>query len=528
MLLSVPAKAHKGKHTKERAKAGVLKTMRYWKHWGHWRHWIGAVALGAGLAVSAAAGATSKTDVVIAMTLEPPHLDPTAGAAGAIDQVVYANVFEGLTRIDAQGRVKPALAERWAIEDDGLTYRFILRKGVRFHNGAALQASDVVFSLNRAMAEGSENAQKGLFSAIDSVEAPDSRTVVIRLNRRQGLFLWNLGWGDAVIVDPGSADTNKTNPVGTGPFRFESWTRGDSIELVRNPDYWGEPVALERATFKIIANPAAQVAALLAGDVDAIPGGNAPEAVVQFEADPRFTVMRGTTEGEVILAMNHRRPLLRDVRVRKAIQHAIDRQAIIDGAMFGFGTPIGSHFAPHNPAYIDLTGVTPYDPEKARALLARAGVEPGTKLVLKLPPPTYARRGGQIVAAQLAAVGFEVEQVPVDWGQWLSEVFKGNRDFDLTIVAHTEPLDIGIYARDDYYFGYDNPAFKALMKEIESVSDPARRNALYQKAQRILAEDAVSGFLFQLPNLTVVRSGLKGMWRNAPVQATDLAAVRWE
>lgn len=493
------------------------------------KHWIGAAILGAGLALSAGTGpAAAKTGVTVGITLEPPHLDPTAGAAAAIDEVVYANIFQGLTRIDAQGLVKPALAERWVIEDDGLIYRFVLRAGVTFHDGATLEASDVKFSLERAMAEESENAQKGLFSAIASVEAPDDRTVVVRLNRKEGLFLWNMGWGDAVIVDPASADTNKTNPVGTGPFKFDSWNRGDEIKLVRYQKYWGEPVALERATFKVIADPAAQVAALLAGDIDAMPNTGAPETIAQFEADPRFTVMRGTTEGETILAMNHRRPLLQDVRVRKAIQHAIDRQAIVDGAMFGFGTPIGSHFAPHSPAYADLTGVTPYDPVKAKELLAEAGVEPGTKLVLKLPPPTYARRGGEIVAAQLAAVGFDVEQVPVDWGQWLSQVFKDNHDFDLTIVSHTEPLDIGIYARDDYYFGYDNPDFKALMKEIEGVADPAQRNTLYKKAQRILADEAVNGFLFQLAKVAVVRADLKGLWANAPIQATDLTAARWE
>jgi peptide/nickel transport system substrate-binding protein len=472
--------------------------------------------------------ASAKTGVVLVITLEPPHLDPTAGAPAAIDEVVYANLFEGLTRIDALGQVKPALAERWVIEDDGLTYRFILRKGVTFHDGASFEASDVKFSFERAMAEESENAQKSLFSAVESIEAPDPQTVVIKLTRKEGLFLWNLGWGDAVIVDPASADTNKTNPVGTGPFKLDSWARGDSIRLVRNPAYWGTKPAIDSVTFKVIADPAAQVTALLAGDVDAVPNIGAPESVAQFQADQRFVVTQGTTEGETILAMNERRPLLQDVRVRKAIQHAIDRQAVVDGAMFGFGTPIGSHFAPHNPAYTDLTEVTAYDPEKAKALLAEAGVAPGTKLVLKLPPPTYARRGGEIVAAQLKAVGFEIEQIPVDWGQWVSEVFKGDHDFDLTIVSHTEPLDIGIYARDDYYFGYDNPAFKALMTKIDTVADPAGRNTLYKEAQRMLADDAANGFLFQLAKVTVQRKGLKGLWQNAPIQANDMTGVRWE
>lgn len=491
------------------------------------RKLLGIAMVGMALLVGATA-AQARTGVTLGITLEPPHLDPTAGAAAAIDEVVYANVFEGLTRIDAQGRVKPALAERWVIEDGGLTYRFILREGVEFHDGAAFDSSDVKFSFDRAMAEDSENAQKQLFSAVVSVEAPDARTVVIKLSRKEGQFLWNLGWGDAVIVDPASAETNKTAPVGTGPFKFVEWVQGDSIRLTRFSKYWGKQPALERATFKVIKDAAAQVAALLAGDIDAVPNIGAPEAVAQFQADPNFDVLIGTTEGETILSMNHRRPLLADVRVRKAIQHAIDRQAIVDGAMFGFGTPIGSHFAPHSPAYTDLTDVAPHDPEMAKTLLAEAGVAPGTKLVLKLPPPTYARRGGEIVAAQLEAVGFSVDQIPVDWGQWLGEVFKENRDFDLTIVSHTEPLDIGIYAREDYYFGYDSPAFRELMGQIDSVADPAQRNTLYKNAQRMLADDAVNGFLFQLAKIAVVRKGLAGMWANAPIQANDLTGARWE
>ncbi|NMM45086.1 ABC transporter substrate-binding protein [Rhodospirillaceae bacterium KN72] len=487
-----------------------------------------AILLGLTLGPAVQTPAQAKTGLIMGVTLEPPHLDPTAGAPAAIDEIVYANVFEGLTRIDAQGQVKPGLAERWVIEDDGMTYRFILRPGVTFHDGAALEASDVKFSFERAVADDSENAQKGLFSAIDSIEAPDDKTVILKLNRKEGLLLWNLGWGDAVIVDPASAADNKTHPIGTGPFKFVDWTQGDQVRLTRNPDYWGTAAALDAATFKFIPDPAAQVAALLAGDVDVIPNIGAPEAVAQFQADPRFQVLVGTTEGETILAMNQRRPLLQDVRVRRAIQHAIDRQAVIDGAMFGFGTPIGSHFAPHSPAYTDLTGVTPYDPEKAKALLAEAGVAPGTKLVMKLPPPVYARRGGEVVAAQLQAVGFDVDQIPVDWGQWVSEVFKGDHDFDLTIVSHTEPLDIGIYARDDYYFGYDNPAFKELMLKIDGVSDPAQRNTLYKEAQRMLADDAVNGFLFQLAKVAVAKKELKGLWANAPIQANDLTGVKWE
>ncbi len=463
----------------------------------------------------------------LGMVLEPPHLDPTAGAAAAIDEVVYANVFEGLTRIDRDGVVQPALAESWVVSDDGLTYRFTLRDGATFHDGSEFDADDVVFSFERAMAEDSTNAQKGLFEPIDKVTADGSHQVTVTLKRPTGHFLFNLGWGDAVIVAPESAADNKATPVGTGPFKFDRWVKGDRIELVRYDDYWGEPVRLARATFQIVPDPAAAMAAMMAGDLDAFPNFPAPENMAQFERDPRFTVKIGTTEGETILAINNGRPPLDDLRVRRAIAHAIDREAIIDGAMFGYGTPIGSHFAPHHPAYVDLTGVYPHDPEKARALLAEAGYRDGLRLTLKLPPPSYARRGGEIIAAQLAEVGVAVEIIPVEWAQWLEQVFKG-KDYDLTIVSHTEPMDIEIYSRgSDYYFDYQKPEFKALIETLAETTDQNARNQILADAQRMLAEDSVNAFLFQLAKHGVWNARLEGLWENSPVQANDLTEVHW-
>jgi peptide/nickel transport system substrate-binding protein len=474
-----------------------------------------------GLTVGSA-NAQSKNSLTIGVTLEPPHLDPTAGAAAAIDETVYANVFEGLTRIDQNGAIQPQLAESWTVSDDGLVYTFNLKRDVTFHDGTSFEASDVVFSFDRARAGDSVNAQKALFAAIETVEATDPMTVKVTLSRPEGSLLFNLGWGDAVIVAPESAATNKTSPVGTGPFKFSRWVKGDRVELVAvAPD-----APIQKATFRFMSDPSAQVAALKAGDIDAATNLNAPEALLAFQADRNFEVAIGTTEGETILSINNTRAPLDDVRVRRAIAHGIDRKAIIDGAMFGFGTPIGSHFAPHHPAYVDLTGTYPHDPAKARALLAEAGVT-DLALTLKLPPPAYARRSGEIVAAQLKEVGITVEIVPVEWAQWLEQVFRGD-DFDLTIVSHTEPLDIGIYARDKYYFNYDSPAFKAVIKRLNATSDPVARNALLAVAQDIVAVDAVNGFMFQLARLGVWRKGLKGMWRNAPVQAIDITGVRWE
>jgi peptide/nickel transport system substrate-binding protein len=469
---------------------------------------------------------SQQTDLTIALQLEPPHLDPTSAAAGAIDSVLYSNVFEGLTRFMSDGSVVPGLAKSWDISEDGLTYTFHLQEGVSFHDGTSMDASDVKFSLDRARAEDSTNAQKALFADIAEVTVIDPATVEVTLSKPNGNFLFNMAWGDAVIVAPESIDDIKTAPVGTGAFKFTQWVNGDRIELERNADYWGEAPALSAATFKFISDPTAAFAAMMAQDIDAFAGFPAPENLPMFEADPRFQVLVGSTEGETILSTNNKMPPLDNVKVREALSHAIDRQAIIDGAMFGLGTPIGTHFAPHNPDYVDLTAKSAYDPELAKSLLAEAGYPEGFTTTLKLPPPSYARRGGEIIAAQLRAVGIETEITNLEWAQWLEEVFRG-KDFGLTIVSHTEPMDIGIYARPDYYFQYDNPAFQELMTTLNATTDPAERSKLLAEAQTIISDDYVNGYLFQLAFPTVADAKLTGLWTNAPTQATDLTGVSW-
>ena len=478
-----------------------------------------ALVLGAG-------AAQAEGSITLAMQLEPPHLDPTSAAAQAIDSVVYSNIFEGLTRFMGDGSIVPGLASSWDISADGLTYTFHLAPGVSFHDGTAMDGEDVKFSLDRARAEDSTNAQKALFAGITDVTVIDAVTVQVTLAEPNGNFLFNMAWGDAVIVAPESIDDITTNPIGTGAFKFTGWVQGDSISIERNDDYWGTPAILDSATFKFISDPTAAFAAVMAQDVDVFSGFPAPENLPQFEADARFQVLVGSTEGETILSTNNLMPPLDNVLVREAIAHAIDRQAIIDGAMFGYGTPIGTHFAPHNPAYVDLTGQSAYDPDKARALLAEAGFPDGFETTLKLPPPSYARRGGEIIAAQLRAVGIETEISNLEWAQWLEEVFRG-KDFGLTIVSHTEPMDIGIYARPEYYFQYDNPDFQALMGELNSTTDPGDRTALMQKAQQIIADDYVNGYLFQLAALSVADARVVGLWTNAPTAANDLTAVYW-
>ncbi len=491
----------------------------------------GWARLGLGIAgiVFACAGpalAQAKDTLTLGMVLEPPGLDPTAGAAAAIREVVYANVFEGLTRIDGEGHVVPGLAASWTMSPDGKTYRFALRPHVTFHDGTQFDCAIVKFSFDRARAPDSTNAQKEIFEPIAAIDCPEPETAVITLKRPDADFLYGLGWGDAVMVAPQTAAQNQTNPIGTGPFRFTRWVKGDRVELARYAGYWGQAARLSAVTFKFIADPAAAAAALLAGDIDAFGNFPAPEILPQLRADSRFAVVIGATEGKTLLALNNARKPFDDIRVRRALAYAIDRRALVTATMSGAARIIGSHYTPNDPGFIDLAATYPYDPARAKALLAEAGIAPGTRFTLALPPPPYARRGGEVIAAMLQEVGLNVDLVPMEWATWLDQVFKRS-DFDMTIIAHTEPRDLAIYARDHYYFNYHNAAFQSLFARYRETTDPAAGIDLLQQMQRQLATDEPNVFLYVLPKIGVWNAHLHGLWSNDPIPANDVTGVYW-
>ncbi len=475
-----------------------------------------------------ASAAAPKQGVVIGMSLEPPGLDPTSGAAAAIGEIVLGNIFEGLTRINADASVSPLAAQSWTVSPDGRTYTFKLRAGLSFQDGEPLSSTDAKFSFERAAASDSTNKDKAFFATLEKIEAVDAQTLVLTFKEPNPDALFHLGLPTAVVVSPKSAATNAAKPVGSGPFRLENWIRGTSLSLARWDAYKGAAKpALTTATFRFINDPSAQVAALLAGDVDAFPRFGGYQSVAKFAKDPRFVVTQGGTEGKTILSLNNKRKPFDDVRVRRAIAAALDRKAIIDGAMNGFGTPIGSHAVPIDPGYVDLTGLSPYDPAKARALLAEAGIALPLNVTLTLPPPAYARQSGEIVAAQLADIGINAKIENVEWAQWLSGTLK-DKNFDMTIISHVEPMDIAIYANPSYYFQYDSAPFRELLARMNASQDKAERLKLFGDAQKMLAQDAVNGFLFQLPQVTIADARLKGLWKDSPVFANDLSALRWE
>jgi len=467
-----------------------------------------------------------KDAIVLAMALEPPGLDPTAGAASAIAEIVQYNIFETLTKINSDGTVSPLLAESWEVSPDLKTYTFKLKKGVKFQNGEPFNANAVKFSFERAGSEKSTNKDKRTFASMDSVAAVDDYTVVILNKALDPDFLFLMGQATAIIVEPKSADTNATKPVGTGPFQLDNWAKGSSVSLKKWPDFRNaSTIKLNKATFRFISDPAAQVAALLAGDVDAFPRVT-PRSVPQFKNNPKFQVVVSGSRAKTILAINNKKKPLTDVRVRRAIAAAIDRKAVIDGAGDGYGAPIGSHYVPGALGYVDTTGVNPFNVEKARALLSEAGVKTPLELTLTLPPPPYARQGGEVIAAQLAKIGIVAKIENVEWAQWLSGTYT-NKNYDLTIISHVEPFDLGNFAKPGYYWGYESPKFNELFDKIQNSPRPADRAKLLGDAQRMIANDAVHAFLYQPQWITVANKNIRGLWKDMPVFVNDLSALSW-
>ena len=468
----------------------------------------------------------SKTAMTLGIVLEPTGLDPTANASSSIGEITLYNLYETLTKINQDGSVSPLLAESWEVSPDLKTYTFKLRRGVQFHNGEPFNAHTVKFAFDRAAAEKSTNKDKRTFAAL-STQVVDEYTVVLLNKEVDPDFLFLMGQATAIITEPKSADTNATKPVGTGPYVLAGWNKGASITLSQYPAHrQAAAIKLKRATFKFISDPAAQTAALLSGDLDVFVRVPAYRSLAQFKANPRFQVIVSGSRAKTILAMNNARKPLDDVRVRRAISAAVDRKAVIEGAVDGFGVPIGSHYVPGAPGYVDTTGVNPFNIDKAKALLKEAGVTTPLELTLTLPPPPYARQGGEVIAAQLAKIGINAKIQNVEWAQWLSGTY-GNKNYDLTIVSHVEPFDLGNYAKADYYWGYQSAKFNDLYSRIKTAPRPADRAKLLGDAQRMLADDAANVFLFQPQWITIAHKNVRGLWRDMPVFVNDLSALSW-
>ena len=472
--------------------------------------------------------------VVIAVPDEPPCLDPTTNAAAAIDQLLNQNVYEGLVRVTPDGRIVPALAESFVVARDGLTYTFRLRRGVRFHNGEPFTARDVIATFTRDRDKDYGHPHPEYYTDIDEITAPDPYTVVFHLARVDAAFLSLLALGDSVILPADLPQDIKSHPVGTGPFEFAEWKLGDHLTLTRFPGYYREGIPqLDEVTFRFIPDSAAALAALLSGDVD-IDARVPAEIALGVRDNPGIDTVAGPQNLVQIMAINNARAPFDDLRVRQAIAYALDRDEIIQGSMFGYGTPIGTHLTPASPYYVDLTGLYPHDPAKARALLAAAGYPGGFSTTLTLPQNYEIHvRTGEIIADQLSRVGIETKIELVDWGQWLSRVYH-QADYDLTVIGHIGKLDPGLMLtgygkeRPDYYFrrGYDNPTLDDLLARGMVTLDEEARKKIYVQAEEIIARDVVNYFIQDPDQIFLLKKGLSG-FNLYPIYLINVTELSW-
>jgi len=471
--------------------------------------------------------AQAPNRLVVQSQTEPPGLDMTATPATATSGVIFYNVQEGLVKVDRHGKLVPWLAERWHTADNR-NYTFFLKKGVRFHNGRELKAADVKYAFERALNPETKHPYARDYEAIGDLIVKDDYTVTFALKSVNASFLQNIARAGSVIYPREAVETMKSAPIGTGPFRFEEWVRGDRIVLVRNPDYHVKGLPkLERVTYRFITDPNAVLAALKAGDVDVSLFGLGPEHVQDVQKDPRFQVIVGDTTNDVILAMNNSHKPYTDVRVRRALTYGINKNDVLKGAMFGMGKILGTNVDPLNPYYVDMSNAMPYDPAKAKKLLAEAGYPNGFDTVLKVSPQYYYTvRSGEIIADNLKKIGVNVRIEQIEWGQWLSRVFR-EADYDLTIIGHAEAWDIKNYANPRYYFRYDSPKFQELFARSEVTVDDKARRDVYTQMQKLMVEDAPVVWLFMHPRLAVAKKGVQGLWKDLPASAADLSEVSW-
>lgn len=495
----------------------------------------GGAAPTASPASSTPPSADANRSLVIGATAEPTSLDPTADAAAAGSQALLYNVYETLVKVDAEGQLRPLLAQSWDVSADRLTYTFQLNRQASFSDGTPVTAESVAANIERIRTQPVASKLKAAMSVVASTNAVDPTTLQVTLQRPSVNWLFDMASTAGMIINPAGFADARTKTAGSGPLEVTTWTPGDSIRL-RQTSYWGTPIRFDEVTFRYFRDPNAMNAAMLADDLDVISNLQAPDALGQFADTSRFTVVEGTTNGEVVLGINNGaqpttpgvtpgngNPALKDARVRQAITMAIDKRALLETTWFGKGTPLGSMAVPTDPYYEDLTGLYPYDPERARVLLAEAG---HPRLTLRLRPAAlpYASRAAQFIASQLGQVGITVQVEEMQFpARWLDAVYN-KADYDLTIVSHVEARDLTTYANPDYYWRYTNPTFAEQVRAADE-GTLEEYTAGMRGAARTLADDAAGVWLYALPNLVVTRAGITGVPRNATTLSFDVTTM---
>ena len=477
---------------------------------------------GGGTGDGAGEGEGSKA-LSIGLVAEPANLDFTTTDGAAIPQALLYNVYEGLVQLDQDGEIVPGLAKSWDVSDDGKTYTFELVDDAKFSNGEPFTAEDAKFSIERVKSDWTVSL-KAAMDVVDSVTAVSPTKLEVDLKQPSNDWLYRMTTRIGAMFDQKGVADLANDPVGTGPYDVSKWTRGDSVTLSRNDDYWGEAPYFDTVSLKYFKDPTALNNALLSGTINVIGTVQTPESLGQFEGNDQYQVIEGTTNGEVVLSFNNESGPLATKEVRQAVRYAIDHQALLDTCWAGRGELIGSMVPPTDPWYEDLTGLYPYDPDKARQLLQQSG-QAGETLRLRIPTLPYAVSCGTVVKSQLEQAGFKVKLDQLEFpAAWLTTVFT-NANYDMSIVAHVEPRDMGaVFGDPDYYTRYGKPAFRELLAKADQ-GTPEEQVDHMKQAARMLSEDAAADWLFLLPNLIVADKDIKGLPQNAITENFDLSTL---
>ena len=455
-----------------------------------------------------------------------PHRMVTAGT-----REVLFNIFEGLVKPNSDGEMIPAVAEKYELSEDGTTYTFTLRDGVKFHNGQTVTAEDVVYSINRcaAVPEGQEKPLVAAFSAVRSVEALDEKTVTVTIAQRDLEFI---SYMTVAIIPAGYAD-QATAPVGTGPFRFVSRTPQENFIMERFEDYWGTPAWLDKVTYKICENADALVMNLNGSSIDLCAHLTSAQAA---QLNNNFKVLEGTMNLVQAIYLNNQAKPFDNQLVRQALCYAIDRQGIMDMVADGHGTAVGSSIYPKLTKYFlpELVDYYSYDPAKGKELLAEAGYPDGFDMTIAVSSNYQPHMDtAEVVVQQLAAIGIRATVQPVDATTWYNDVYVG-RQFDATItgldaknITARAMLERFVSDNGKNFVNYNNPAYDELYAKARACADDAEQTALYQQMETMLTETAANLYLQDMSDLVAIHSGLTG-YTFYPIYAQDLSTVGWE
>ena len=470
-------------------------------------------------------------EIVVGITQDLDSLDPHIAVAAGTDEVLF-NVFEGLVKPDKDGNFVEAVAESYVISEDAMTYTFTLRENVKFHNGKVVTVDDVVYSLKRCaglldVQDPNVLVDSALSRAIKEIVVTDERTVVLKLHQADTELLPYL----TCAIIPCDYENQSTSPVGTGPFRFVSYSPLESFIVEKNPEYYGTPAYLDKVTFKIYASSDAAFLELMAGKVHVFPYLTDEQAA---QLSQKYTIEVGTMNLVQAMFLNNGVAPFDDVRVRKAFCHAVNRQEILDMLSGGRGTLINSGMTPGLASYYNegLAGYA-YDVDKAKQLLADAGYADGLEITLTVPSNyQYHMDTAQVIVEQLKKVGVTAKIVPVEWATWLSDVYKG-RDYQATVVG----LDFNLAPSDvvkrynstasNNFMNYKNAEYDATFATALAAINEQEKIQAYKDLQKFLYEDAASVYIQDPALLTAVSKELGG-YTFYPVYVQDMSLVYYK